>query len=162
MHPQGKYNALLPPPFSSFSLFLTFSLLSPFSSATKGGFVARRSSTKPYTLSTTVLSITATITAIDASPSFQNVINACVNVRFVNDVTPFCERHCRRDGFRISSILCHRSARKAKRKFKGNLSVVSYLFTRNPPGYKCAIFLFLSSRIISRSFIINLSSNLIR
>lgn len=52
---QGKYNALLLPPPSPFSVSPSslslplFSLLSPFSSATKEGFVARRSPTKPYT-----------------------------------------------------------------------------------------------------------------
>lgn len=57
---QSKYNAFPSLPFLSLtylpllshlplSLFLSFSLLSPFSSATKEGFVARRSSTKPYT-----------------------------------------------------------------------------------------------------------------
>lgn len=56
---QSKYNALptlsylSPTPIhfslSFFHLSHSFPLLSPFSSATKGGFVARRSSTKPYT-----------------------------------------------------------------------------------------------------------------
>lgn len=61
----------------------------------------------------------------DASPSFRNVykrVRAYTRARFVSDVTPFHERHCRRVGFRVSSILCHRSARRraarnARRKF---------------------------------------------
>lgn len=37
-------------------------------------------------------------------------------------VTPFRERHCRRVGFRVSSILCHRSGRHAKENSRGNVS----------------------------------------
>lgn len=161
MHPQGKYNALLPPPpFSSFSLFLTFSLLSPFSSATKGGFVARRSSTKPYTLSTTVLSITSHHhrhrRLAELSECYKRVRERAIRQR-CNTVlrTPLSSR---RISYFVDFVSSIRS--KSEKKIQGEpvccftLSFHSQFSVINVQSF--------SSRIISRSFIINLSSNLIR
>jgi len=139
MHPFLR--PLLPIASTYFSFSLTFSLLSPFSSATKGGFVARRGSTKPYTHPSPPLPT--------PRRAFRSVINACVHVRFVNDVTPFRGRHCRAAAdfvFRrfcvIDPLASRRATRKTKgkRRFKGERT---YNLIPLPPDFPIASILLL-------------------
>lgn len=153
MHPQGKYNALLPP----LSLFLPFSLFlcSRHFRARQREDLSRGEARQNLTPSP-LPSSSPSLPPPPPSPSTpRRAFRICYKRVRERAIRQRCNTVLRTQlSQRISYFVDFVSSIRSKRKFKGNLSINT--FTRNLPSYKDTTFLFLFPYIIFRRISFNL------